>query len=255
MLCHAAFAGSRAQARACALRRSRFLAVDGPPTTPLERGRDQPVSRRPASAHSHLGPVTWLKRCEPGRRGGADAERTQSGSHRASASCAWSFCVVREWGAGARMRTEQRARVGRCLGWASAGNGVAGVAAPCSVRDKRPGALFPHRRDRKALLHRGNPRRDHGHRSGGARVDRALSCPQDAVGLSARSGTLRTPDGDRASSAPCLASREPRSVGAGRTRRVVTALSVPQGTTAPKCGINRRRSSYPRPPAWACMWR
>lgn len=33
-------------------------------------------------------------------------------------------------------------------------------------------------------------------------MDRALSCPQDAVGLSARSGTLRTPDGDLESSAP-----------------------------------------------------
>uniref|UniRef100_A0AC11E5M2 Transmembrane p24 trafficking protein 4 n=1 Tax=Ovis aries TaxID=9940 RepID=A0AC11E5M2_SHEEP len=60
------------------------------------------------------------------------------------------------------MRTGQRARVGRCLGWASAGDGVAGVAAPCAVRGKRPGTLFPHRRDRKALLHRRNPRRDHG---------------------------------------------------------------------------------------------
>lgn len=149
-----------------------------------------------ACAHPPLGPVTW-----PKRRGRGGAERTQNWSHRASASCAWPFCVVRERGAGARMRTGQSARVGRCLGWASAGNGVAGVAAPCAVRGKRPGALFPHRRDRKALLHRRNPRRDHGHRSGGARVDRALSCPQDAVGLSARSGTLRTPDGDRASSA------------------------------------------------------
>lgn len=44
----------------------------------------------------------------------------------------------------------------------------------------------------------------------------------------------------------------PRSVGTERTRRVVTAVSIPQGTTAPRCGINRRRSSCPRPPAWAC---
>lgn len=86
-------------------------------------------------------------------------------------------------------------------------------------------------------------------------VDRALSCPQDAVGLSACSGTLRTPDGDRASSALvwCPGSRgvwELDGLGgcdcSGSFRRELSH---------PDVDVSRRRSSCPRPPAWACMWR
>lgn len=63
-------------------------------------------------------------------------------------------------------------------GRVAAGDGTTGAAAARAVRSRRPGTLLPHRRDREAVLHRGDPRRDHGHRSGGAREDRALCVPQ-----------------------------------------------------------------------------
>lgn len=80
-------------------------------------------------------------------------------------------------------RRRARARRAEGVRWqvsgrVAAGDGTTGAAAARAVRSWRPGPLLPHRRDREALLHRGDPRRDHGHRSGGAREDRALRVPQ-----------------------------------------------------------------------------
>uniref|UniRef100_A0A671G7B2 GOLD domain-containing protein n=5 Tax=Chiroptera TaxID=9397 RepID=A0A671G7B2_RHIFE len=179
-----------------------------PPTRPLRRGTHSsrarrpiagrggkasrrvrtpcPVVLRPVGARRRSAHVRWVKvrvgRCLglEDRRGwvGAGREWGRGRRHSVRALCARPYCVAWELGAGARVRARLRARDGRCLGRAATVDGETGVAAARAVRGGRPGALLPHRRDREALLHRGNPRRDHGHRSGGAGVARALRVPQ-----------------------------------------------------------------------------
>lgn len=58
---------------------------------------------------------------------------------------------------------------------------------------------------------------------------------------------------------PCVSlSRGPRApweCGSRAVEAPCDSFVAPQGTTAPRCGISRRRSSCPPPPAWACTWR
>lgn len=137
-----------------------------------------------------------------------------------------------DWGAGARMRDGPRARVGRCRGgWRRAmGLSVLLLLLLALCAGGARGLYFHIGETEKRCFIEEIP---------------------DETMVIGQAGRGRT--------GPCVSPRRghgaPRSVGAGRSRRVVTALSAPQGTTAPRCGTSRRRSSCPRPPAWACMWR
>lgn len=127
-------------------------------------------SGRPPHAHSPLGQAAWL-----GRPAERDGRRAGVIAHARSA-----LGAAPSPGLGRRRAHARRAKGARwqVSGRVAAGDGTIGAAAARAVRRRRPGTLLPHRRDREALLHRGDPRRDHGHRSGGAREDRALRVPQ-----------------------------------------------------------------------------
>lgn len=136
----------------------------------------------------------------------------------------------RDWGAGARMRGGPRAFVGRCLGgWRRAmGRPALLLLALCAAGAR--GLYFHIGETEKRCFIEEIP---------------------DETMVIGQAGRGRT--------GPCVSPRRghgaPRSVGVARSRRVVTALSAPQGTTAPRCGTSRRKSFCPRPRAWACMWR
>lgn len=183
-------------------------------TAQPESGREAPSVLRVRTLLSAMHPGLEDAR-EAGQSGRREGGTTHAYSAPGLAASFESWAQVRACALGGG------ARVGRCLGWASAGNGVVGAAAHRAVRAGRPRALFPHRRDRKALLHRGNPRRDHGYRSGGARVDRALR----VLPTRSSSPLLAAPCGrwTVAGGAVPPARRPgnrgaPRSVGARRTR-------------------------------------
>lgn len=156
------------------------------------------ISSRTSSKSSHVahrdpcGSVAPARLCRVAGERGAGARWLAWGpGHRRGAGrggadvAAHALCARRAASPGSG------ARDGRCRGRVTTGDGAAGVAAARAVRGGRPGALLPHRRDREALLHRGNPRRDHGHRLGGA-GGRGLTCPPDAAAAAAG---LREPGG------------------------------------------------------------
>lgn len=187
----------------------------------------------------------------PKRRGRGRAERTQAGV--LPGRPAPGRCVVRGRGAGARMRTGRRS-----ARWQVSGLGVGGrwelpallLLALCAASAR---GLFPIKRGRKALLHQSPTRPWSSVRRGEGGSGPELS-PRRRRAL-AHQRPQDTPDGDLDPAVP-VGVPGAAECGAGRTRRVVTALSVPQGNYRTQMWDKQKEVFLcPRPPAWACMWR
>lgn len=208
---YAASPGSRAQACACA---------QGGGGGGAQVGVGQSIVSRKATKGSRSPSLTYSLLGQAERRSQTDAARA-SWRMRALRSALWRRP---DWGAGARMRDGRRARVGRCRGgWRRAmGRPALLLLALCAAGAR--GLYFHIGETEKRCFIEEIP---------------------DETMVIGQAGRGRT--------GPCVSPRRgngaPRSVGAGRSRRVVTAVSAPQGTTAPRCGTSRRRFSCPRPPA------